>query len=226
MDNWFLDICYLGMGIWALFGTLPSSWIVGLPKPCRYRWKNWYLVFGMHFVCNNVSLNQRPLQQILVSGYIKDTMQLFLSCWCSCYFVAHQITQWPINSPQCWILTIYTLMINFQIWIEVMEVFQPLTCMCSFIKSFLSANCQMTWLWQQFSFWILDMIPALKIDGQSTFLFYGDFILALHGYMTKLWFCLCVCFLFSHADIRVRIILHLQVEIAIALFIIFSNFTF
>lgn len=47
-------IACVGMGIWALFGSFSSSWVVGLPQPCRHWWENWYLVIRMHFVCNNV----------------------------------------------------------------------------------------------------------------------------------------------------------------------------
>ena len=45
---------FVGMGIWTLFSSFPSTWVMGLPKPCRYWWENWHLVIRMHFVCNNV----------------------------------------------------------------------------------------------------------------------------------------------------------------------------
>lgn len=42
------------MGFRALFCTLPSSWAMGLSKPCGYRWKIRCLVIGLHSVCNHV----------------------------------------------------------------------------------------------------------------------------------------------------------------------------
>ena len=42
------------MGFRTLFCSIPSSWIVGLPKSCRHRWEDWYLVVRLHVVCHNV----------------------------------------------------------------------------------------------------------------------------------------------------------------------------
>lgn len=53
----FLCFLVLGMGLWALLSSLQSSRVMGLPKPWRYWWKNWYLVTGMHFIRNNVSFH-------------------------------------------------------------------------------------------------------------------------------------------------------------------------
>lgn len=45
---------FVGMGSWALYCDVPSTWIMGLSKPCRHWREDRYLVSRVHFICNNV----------------------------------------------------------------------------------------------------------------------------------------------------------------------------
>lgn len=88
---WWILVSYVGMGIWALFSTFPSSRVVGLPKWCRYWWENWYLVVGMHFVCNNVSNTYKCTSTMF--AFILQTL-LFHRSVISQFFNFHFIITW------------------------------------------------------------------------------------------------------------------------------------
>ena len=105
--------CCVGMGIWALFSSFSSSWVVGLPQPCRHWWENWYLVIRMHFVCNNVRTIPFLLWLLLLYIWFWAAFLLYVVsllgtfCW----------TVWAL----CW--TVWALFKDLEGWTFGMRIF-------------------------------------------------------------------------------------------------------